>query len=77
MATLYRNLRTNRLVLLYRVSPPKMLGSWYVEEDYHTGKVVKTAARAISCLGHKIIVNPRFYAAVADLTQVPKPRLAL
>jgi len=34
--TIYKNSYDNRLYLVYKVSPPKMTGSYFVCEDYYT-----------------------------------------
>ena len=63
--TIYRNKKTKRLVLLYKVSPRHVLGSHYQEEDFFNKTTQKVAHAAISKVGLNIVVNPHYYELVA------------
>lgn len=62
---IYRNKKTKRLVLLYRVSPRHVLGSHYQEEDFFTKVTANVKNNAISRVGTKTVINPHYYELVA------------
>lgn len=63
---IYKNKKTKRLVLLYRVSPRHVLGLYYQEEDFFTKATTKVNSQAISKIGNKLIVSPHYYELIAQ-----------